>query len=178
MSLLETTVEKIVLQDQSWRDRAKERLDQLATPHWALGRLCDLGMDLAGMTRSLRPPISNRVVVVMAGDHGPFLYDGCRRRGSLNSPGAIRDRMGILLAIRWPQDYDGRFDEEIKTSVNVFRYVLASLVEEQDDLLNTLVPEDVFARGEEDFLKVMSDGELVFPPQHYSRQDMADLMHQ
>ncbi len=35
--------------------RAKERLDQLIMPHWALGRLMDLAVDLAGMTRSLPP---------------------------------------------------------------------------------------------------------------------------
>jgi nicotinate-nucleotide--dimethylbenzimidazole phosphoribosyltransferase len=39
-------------------------------PHWALGRLMDLALDLAGMTRSLNPPVERKAVVVMAGDHG------------------------------------------------------------------------------------------------------------
>ncbi len=39
-------------------------------PYWALGRLMDLALDLAGMTRSTKPEIDKRVVVVMAGDHG------------------------------------------------------------------------------------------------------------
>jgi nicotinate-nucleotide--dimethylbenzimidazole phosphoribosyltransferase len=39
-------------------------------PHWALGDLMDMAVDLAGMTRSLNPPVKRKKVVVMAGDHG------------------------------------------------------------------------------------------------------------
>lgn len=70
MSLLEKTIQSITGQDQSWRDKAKARLDQLTMPHWALGRLMDLALDLAGMTRSLKPPVERKAVIVMAGDHG------------------------------------------------------------------------------------------------------------
>jgi nicotinate-nucleotide--dimethylbenzimidazole phosphoribosyltransferase len=73
MSLLETTIKDIVGQDSSFRARATERLDQLTMPHWALGRLMDLAVDLAGMTRSLHPPVERRVVVTMAADHGVAL---------------------------------------------------------------------------------------------------------
>jgi len=70
MTLLETTIKNIVPQDASFRARAKDRLDQLTMPHWALGRLMDLAVDLAGMTRSLTPAVERRVVVTMAADHG------------------------------------------------------------------------------------------------------------
>src|SRR3989339_520820 len=70
MELLQTTLAGIVGQDQKWRGMAKERLDQLTMPYWALGRLMDLGLDLAGMTRSLHPPVSRRAIITMAGDHG------------------------------------------------------------------------------------------------------------
>jgi nicotinate-nucleotide--dimethylbenzimidazole phosphoribosyltransferase len=70
MPLLSDTVRSIIPQDGSFRAKAKERLDQLTMPHWALGRLLDLAIDLAGMTRSLHPAVDKRVVVVMAGDHG------------------------------------------------------------------------------------------------------------
>ncbi len=39
-------------------------------PHWALGRLMDLAEDLAGMTRSMNPPVARKTIVTMAGDHG------------------------------------------------------------------------------------------------------------
>lgn len=70
MSLLKETVGAIVAQDPKSRAAARARLEQLTMPHWALGRLMDLAEDLAGMTRSLRPTVERRAVVVMAGDHG------------------------------------------------------------------------------------------------------------
>ncbi len=70
MSLLERTVGMITGQDKAWRTKARARLDQLAIPHWALGRLMDLGLDLAGQTRALPPPVSRKVIITMAGDHG------------------------------------------------------------------------------------------------------------
>ncbi|MEN8191121.1 MAG: nicotinate-nucleotide--dimethylbenzimidazole phosphoribosyltransferase [Thermodesulfobacteriota bacterium] len=70
MSLLQRTLENIYPQDSDSRDRAKARLDQLTMPHWALGDLMDLAIDLAGITRSMDPPLKNKAVVTMAGDHG------------------------------------------------------------------------------------------------------------
>jgi nicotinate-nucleotide--dimethylbenzimidazole phosphoribosyltransferase len=70
MSLLDTTLTRIVPQDDAWRAKARQRLDQLIMPHWALGRLMDLAMDLAGMTRSMNPPTARKTIITMAGDHG------------------------------------------------------------------------------------------------------------
>jgi nicotinate-nucleotide--dimethylbenzimidazole phosphoribosyltransferase len=70
MSLLEKTLQRIYPQDSTSRENAKERLDQLALPHWALGDLMDMAVDLAGMTRSMTPAVARKAVVVMAGDHG------------------------------------------------------------------------------------------------------------
>ncbi|MBM9513510.1 nicotinate-nucleotide--dimethylbenzimidazole phosphoribosyltransferase [Desulfogranum marinum] len=67
---LESTCRNIYPQDSSYRDKAKARLDQLTMPHWALGDLMDLAVDLAGMTRSMTPPVARKKMVVMAGDHG------------------------------------------------------------------------------------------------------------
>jgi len=70
MELLNKTLANIEGQSQEYRARAKERLDQLALPHWALGRLMDMGLDLAGMTRSMHPKVTNKAIITMAGDHG------------------------------------------------------------------------------------------------------------
>lgn len=69
-SFLEATFRRIYPQDLSFRDQATAHLDQLTMPHWALGDLMDLAVDLAGMTRSLDPPVSRKTVVIMVGDHG------------------------------------------------------------------------------------------------------------
>lgn len=70
MSLLKETVGAIVAQDPKSRAAARAHLEKLTMPHWALGRLMDLAVELAGMTRSLSPPVAHRAVVVMVGDHG------------------------------------------------------------------------------------------------------------
>jgi nicotinate-nucleotide--dimethylbenzimidazole phosphoribosyltransferase len=67
---LETTVKKIYPQDGLVRDDAKKRLDNLALPHWALGDLMDLAIDIAGITRSITPKITKKAIVTMAADHG------------------------------------------------------------------------------------------------------------
>lgn len=70
VSFLEATFRKIYPQDSSFRDQAQARLEQLTMPPWALGDLMDLAVDLAGMTRSLHPPVQRKRVVIMVGDHG------------------------------------------------------------------------------------------------------------
>lgn len=68
--LIDATLRSITPPDPIWREKAQARIETLTMPPWALGRLLDLAVDLAGMTRSLDPPIARRVLVVMAGDHG------------------------------------------------------------------------------------------------------------
>ncbi len=70
VSYLDAAFRNIYPQDASFRDQATTRLEQLTMPHWALGDLMDMAVDLAGMTRSLHPPVKRKKVVVMAGDHG------------------------------------------------------------------------------------------------------------
>lgn len=70
VGFMEGVLRQIYPQDQEFRDRAVARLEQLTMPHWALGDLMDLAVDLAGMTRSLHPPVKRKKVVVMVGDHG------------------------------------------------------------------------------------------------------------
>jgi nicotinate-nucleotide--dimethylbenzimidazole phosphoribosyltransferase len=70
MTNLQKTINAIDAQDEEWRARAKARLEQLAIPYWALGRLLDMAMDLAGQTRSMTPPVERKAMITMAGDHG------------------------------------------------------------------------------------------------------------
>jgi len=70
MNVLNRTIEAIDGQDQAARAQAKERLDQLIMPHWALGRLMDLALDLAGICGTVKPALEKKMIVVMAGDHG------------------------------------------------------------------------------------------------------------
>ena len=70
MNLLEKTCQQIYPQDSESRAKARKRLEQLALPHWSLGDLMDLGIELAGMTANPQPQFLKKAVVTMAGDHG------------------------------------------------------------------------------------------------------------
>jgi nicotinate-nucleotide--dimethylbenzimidazole phosphoribosyltransferase len=70
MKLLDETIAKIGPVNAESRKKAKERLDQLTMPYWALGRVMDLAVDLAGITGSVKPKVAKKIIVVMAGDHG------------------------------------------------------------------------------------------------------------
>ena len=69
-TLLDTTIAAIVPADKASRAAARQRLEQLAVPHWALGQLQDLAEDLAAMCGTVQPCLKRKAVVVMAADHG------------------------------------------------------------------------------------------------------------
>jgi len=70
LSLLQNTIERIEPGDGDWRAKARARIDDLTMPRGALGRVLELAEDLAGMTRTLQPPVERKTIITMAGDHG------------------------------------------------------------------------------------------------------------
>ncbi len=70
MSVLDRTLKKIYPQSTSARAEATAHIEQLTMPHWALGDLLDLAVDLAGMTDNPHPQISRKMIACMAADHG------------------------------------------------------------------------------------------------------------
>lgn len=67
---LEDTLSRIGLLDEEAMTQARNRLDSLVKPPGSLGRLEELAVKLAGITGNPRPRIKNKVVILMAGDHG------------------------------------------------------------------------------------------------------------
>lgn len=70
MNLLLQTIKNIEPSCQDTALQAKTKLGQLTMPHWALGRILHLAVDLAAMTRSLLPPVQRKTIFIMAADHG------------------------------------------------------------------------------------------------------------
>ncbi|CAG0907772.1 unnamed protein product [Cyprideis torosa] len=70
MKAIDQTLQEIFPQDTNARNQARERLDQLCMPHWALGDLMDLAVDLAGIYKTAKPKVERKAIVTMAGDHG------------------------------------------------------------------------------------------------------------
>ena len=104
-------------------------------------------------------------VILISGDHGPYISENCAWKNNIHTLRDYRDRAGVVMAIRWPYDYDGRFDGKIRTTINVFRYLFAAMAESEHSVLKTLVQDDVFVRGTENVLKILNNGEVLIPPE-------------
>ncbi|MBN1219368.1 MAG: nicotinate-nucleotide--dimethylbenzimidazole phosphoribosyltransferase [Anaerolineae bacterium] len=68
--MLEKTITAITPLDQKAMAAAQDRQAQLTKPTGALGRLETLSVQIAGITGRIDPPLTERVVIVAAGDHG------------------------------------------------------------------------------------------------------------
>jgi nicotinate-nucleotide--dimethylbenzimidazole phosphoribosyltransferase len=67
---LEDLIAQIVPLDEHATGAARRRQEQLTKPAGSLGRLEELSIQVAGITRRPVPRIEHKVVVTMAGDHG------------------------------------------------------------------------------------------------------------
>ncbi|RIV20959.1 nicotinate-nucleotide--dimethylbenzimidazole phosphoribosyltransferase [Alicyclobacillaceae bacterium I2511] len=70
MKILETTLQQINDLDKKSMDAARLRLNQLTKPLGSLGILEELAERLAGIYGNPYPTIGDKVVILMAGDHG------------------------------------------------------------------------------------------------------------
>jgi len=70
MTLLQKTCEAILPVDPEAAAQAQLRLDAKTKPRRSLGMLEDLACRLAAIYRTASPPLPDKAVVVMAGDHG------------------------------------------------------------------------------------------------------------
>lgn len=70
MKLIEKALKGIDGLDKDSMERAKKRLDSLTKPKGSLGVLEELAVKLAGIKKESMPEIKDKVIIVMAGDHG------------------------------------------------------------------------------------------------------------
>lgn len=67
---LQETINGIKPVSAEWRLKARNYLKQLAIPQGSLGELLVLAEQLAAIKETLKPSVSKKAVVTMAGDHG------------------------------------------------------------------------------------------------------------
>lgn len=104
-------------------------------------------------------------VIVLLADHGTwclgkFLYD------KANNDNFIIDKLNILCAVRWPGDYDNRYNSEFKTSINIFRYIL-SYLSGNELLITTRQADDGYFKTENNIYRGIKDGNII-PAEIYS----------
>lgn len=69
-ALFRATLEGIGPASAEWRQKARDYLNNLAIPQGSLGELLVLAEQLAAIKESLKPSVTQKAVVTMAGDHG------------------------------------------------------------------------------------------------------------
>jgi nicotinate-nucleotide--dimethylbenzimidazole phosphoribosyltransferase len=70
MQKLNEIINRIKRIDSSLIEKTQKRLDNLTKPQGSLGRLEELAKQIVGITENENPPIKNKVIFTMAGDHG------------------------------------------------------------------------------------------------------------
>ncbi len=90
----------------------------------------------------------NDPLIIIAGDHGSWGYRIREDGDGKVIPDSLYalDRFGILMAIRFPEDYKRQFDNDFKTHVNLFRYVFAYL-SNSNEILENKVQDDSYDYG-------------------------------
>lgn len=85
-------------------------------------------------------------IVIVAGDHGPYLTKNCSRTGGANgyhiseiSRQDIQDRYGTFLAIKWPTADFTRYDD-ITVLQDLFPVIFAYLFEDEKVLESKIEP--------------------------------------
>ena len=63
-------VDGIKPMSEEWKAKAHDYLGQLAIPYWSLGKLLDIAEQISAIQETLKPDVTKKYVVVMAGDHG------------------------------------------------------------------------------------------------------------
>ncbi|MBZ9577982.1 nicotinate-nucleotide--dimethylbenzimidazole phosphoribosyltransferase [Patescibacteria group bacterium] len=70
MQKLKEVIDKIEKLDHGLAEVTQKRLDSLTKPQGSLGRLEELAKRAVEITGNVNPPIKNKVIFTMAGDHG------------------------------------------------------------------------------------------------------------
>ncbi|NJN95115.1 MAG: nicotinate-nucleotide--dimethylbenzimidazole phosphoribosyltransferase, partial [Anaerolineales bacterium] len=68
--MLQQTITAITPLDEKSMAAARARQAELTKPGGSLGRLETLSIQVAGITARLDPPLTERAIIVAAGDHG------------------------------------------------------------------------------------------------------------
>ena len=67
---LKDVIENIEPKDPDWESKACAHVESLAIPPWSLGQVLTLGVQLAGIKRTIHPCVDKKMILTMAADHG------------------------------------------------------------------------------------------------------------
>ena len=99
-------------------------------------------------------------IIIIVGDHGTWAGSDRSESGLMESE--TFDKLSVFLAIRWGDKYNGEYDSQIKSSVNLFRYIFAYL-SQNDEVLGTKEKDDGYVKYGKVW-KVLENGKVLSEP--------------
>ena len=103
-------------------------------------------------------------IIIIVSDHGTWA--GAKRSKSGLTVDESLDKLNVFLAIKWGAAYDGRYDDRVKTSVNLFRYLFAWLSQDEQ-ILQTMKADDGFFKRKGKLWKIVDNGKVAETPEQY-----------
>jgi tetratricopeptide (TPR) repeat protein len=106
-------------------------------------------------------------LIIIMGDHGTWGYRYGRNGNNKLIPNRLftLDRFGVLSAIRLPKGQNQRFDNNLKTHINIFRYVFAYL-SGNDNILTARASDNSYEDAE---TLVIKDGTIDSTSSGYAK---------
>ena len=121
--------------------------------------------------------IDNDAIIMVLGDHGAFISNNCTWSDpDVSSREAINDNLGVLIAVKWPPDYDNRYDDNIHTLMDLSWYLLQYLSEDGMSEDQKPSSSSFLTRESENLIyKVTQDGVIVTNPKGYMRSEIGQI---
>jgi hypothetical protein len=111
--------------------------------------------------------MDQHALVLVLGDHGAFLADNCTwTNPDVTSSDTIIDNLGVLMAVRWPSDYDNRYDADIHTLTDLSWYLLQYLSNDGLDEKAKPASSSFLISGDKIY-KVTQDGVVIDSAEEY-----------
>jgi len=111
------------------------------------------------LTKEILAKDKNAIIIV-AGDHGPYIFRKCTRDGIYKQEEII-ERQGAFLSIHWGKSYHGQYDQRIKSSHNLFRYILSYLAH-NENLLSNADRDNAYTKYGTNIALTIDDGKMLF----------------
>lgn len=102
-------------------------------------------------------------VIIIVADHGSWA--GAARTVKGFTEDETLDKFNVFLAIKWGNGYRGQYDGEIKSSVNLFRYIFAFLSKDES-ILKTRVEDSSYLNYKGVVKKVVDNGKVLLEPEN------------
>jgi hypothetical protein len=110
--------------------------------------------------------VDDDAIIIIGGDHGAFISGNCTwHNPDVNSSQAATDNLGVLMAVKWPPDYDDRYDGQIHSLIDLSWYLFQYLSDDaMDEAAKPSSPSFLYRYEDRLLYQVVQDGLILSKP--------------